>query len=355
VIIEEMFAGFMPLDLDPENNREGSYFFWLVKRRPQVIKTPEKLVVWLNGGPGCSSMVGMMWENGPFNIEEGGDSGLKYKLVRNPSAWNEEAHMLFVEQPIRTGFSTAAKHTHRIRSEKDVAKDFYLFMQSFLKIFSDFRNVAFYITGESYAGSYIPWMADYILRLQLEPRSLPKGSVMINLCGVAIGNGMIDFVAQEASYAEYAYQHGLIPKAARIYFETMYAQCLQSIEAGYTIDRSAFGRCNLMGMVLDAAGRPNEYNINTFTQYDYIGKPDGIFHTFLNDPVIQAILHVRGFDVPGINFVPGHKDGFVDSHGGVVGANNGSGTWFEPDVWQVCNDNIVRKAYIITICLALSL
>ncbi len=65
-----MYAGFMPVDL--QSNKEGSLFFWLAKKRVQQTDvnatTPEKLVIWLNGGPGCSSMVGMMWENGPFTI-----------------------------------------------------------------------------------------------------------------------------------------------------------------------------------------------------------------------------------------------------------------------------------------------
>lgn len=68
-----MYAGLMPIVLS-ENNQEGALFFWLAKRRPRPSHddTPKKLIVWLNGGPGCSSMVGMMWENGPFTLEFGG-------------------------------------------------------------------------------------------------------------------------------------------------------------------------------------------------------------------------------------------------------------------------------------------
>jgi carboxypeptidase D len=66
-----MFAGIMPLLWD--KNDLGGFFFWLVKQRGQPeLGAPKKLIVWLNGGPGCSSMVGMMWENGPFTLEYGG-------------------------------------------------------------------------------------------------------------------------------------------------------------------------------------------------------------------------------------------------------------------------------------------
>lgn len=67
---DKMYAGLMPLAF--ESNTEGAIFFWLAKQRNRNPNEKRKLVIWLNGGPGCSSMVGMMWENGPFNIEFGG-------------------------------------------------------------------------------------------------------------------------------------------------------------------------------------------------------------------------------------------------------------------------------------------
>ncbi len=66
-----MYAGLM--SLDRQSVGDGAFFFWLAKKRNNNIQEAKKrLVIWLNGGPGCSSMVGMMWENGPFNINFGG-------------------------------------------------------------------------------------------------------------------------------------------------------------------------------------------------------------------------------------------------------------------------------------------
>lgn len=65
-----------------------------------------QLIIWLNGGPGCSSMVGMMWENGPFHIRDGrnrpapGQADKAYFLEENPYSWNEEAHVIYLEQPL---------------------------------------------------------------------------------------------------------------------------------------------------------------------------------------------------------------------------------------------------------------
>jgi carboxypeptidase C (cathepsin A) len=70
--IDTMYSGFM--SLKREKNDLGSFFFWLAKKRENNIPDNKKLVIWLNGGPGCSSMVGMMWENGPFTIHFGGNN-----------------------------------------------------------------------------------------------------------------------------------------------------------------------------------------------------------------------------------------------------------------------------------------
>lgn len=97
-------------------------------------------------------MVGMMWEHGPFTI--GGTKG-DYHLKNNPFSWNEEANMLYVEQPIRTGFSLAADGARIISSEKMVAEDMYNFLTSFMKVFPELADAELFVTGESYAGIII--------------------------------------------------------------------------------------------------------------------------------------------------------------------------------------------------------
>lgn len=142
---DEMYAGLMPVTW--EANNEGSLFFWLATHRPKAGKPKAagapKLVVWLNGGPGCSSMIGMMHEHGPFTIEpaaQGAKNGLKYNLKRNPYSWSEVANVLYVEQPIRTGFSVAAEGAGPIKDETQVAADFRNFLISFLAVFTEYKG-----------------------------------------------------------------------------------------------------------------------------------------------------------------------------------------------------------------------
>jgi cathepsin A (carboxypeptidase C) len=75
-------------------------FYWLFKSRGNPDTDP--LVLWLTGGPGCASEVALFYENGPYTINP--DLSLK----SNPFSWNNVSNLLFVDQPIGTGFSKSA-------------------------------------------------------------------------------------------------------------------------------------------------------------------------------------------------------------------------------------------------------
>lgn len=323
---DETYAGYMPIDF--EDNSEGSFFFWMAKER----KKKDRVLIWLNGGPGCSSMLGMLSEHGPFNLKDGPNR--TYALQYNPYSWNEEAHVIYVEQPIRTGFSQAASGARLIRSEQMVAEDFRGFLSSFLDVFPYLQGLPVYISGESYAGFYIPWIAHHILYAQENP---PRPSVTrvfnhINLQGAAIGNGVTDDIIQTPSYAEYAYMHGLIPLKAKEYIDKQWMKCLERLQfSRKRLTRGSISDCGIMELVLKAAGGPNEYNTATFNSYDAVLKPGEVFDRFFNDPHIQTLLHARGgskeHPLPGINFQPGSTGSF-------------KGGEFQPTHWGVCNDDI---------------
>eukprot|EP01033_Poteriospumella_lacustris_P009692 gene9692-6935_t len=349
---DEMYAGLMSLDRQSASN--GAFFFWLArKRQPSVPETKRRLVVWLNGGPGCSSMVGMMWENGPFSIDFG-ENGQKYRLKENPHSWNEVADVLFVEQPVRVGFSPAAEGARKVRSEDQVGEDFRRFLLSFLVDFPEYRAAELFLSGESYAGFYIPWIAEHIVSKQLVRRhddvsgeEFYERDVTgdgINLVGAAIGNGVLDFLFQEPSYAEYAYYHGLIPLAAKERFDREWTQCLQELERdNKPLTRNSFNRCDMMAKVLEAAGQPNEYDTSTFRGYDRIVKAGGPFDAFFQDPEIQTALHVRGHGLPGLNFLPENYALVANRSAAEITTMEPADPafYYEPPVgWRVCYDEM---------------
>ena len=313
-----LFSGYMPIGV---SGPEGAFFFLLAMAR----KPTRKTVIWLNGGPGCSSMVGAMWENGPFKISKADDDRAGFNITPNPHSWNTEGNIIFVEQPIRTGFSLAAAGARTIRNEAQVAQDFAAFLQSFLAVFVELQGTEIYLTGESYAGMYIPNIAKTILKQQQGQ----KIEIEIQLKGVAIGNGAIDPL-QDLSYTEYAYSHGLIPLSAKQKIDNVAKACyLKTVKTGARVKN---GRCDIMGQVLEAAGGPNEYDTGTFNSYSRIVEPGNVFDSFLNSPVIQEALHVRGLNLPGLeNFKPEEGEESDPEREPV---------YYTPAKWKCCNDDI---------------
>lgn len=111
-------------------------------------------MLWLNGGPGCSSLIGFFTENGPFYYAD--DTTTKMSI--NPYAWNKNANVLYLESPGTVGFSKA-NDFYAIQNDTTVAKNNLIALIQFFTKYSRFKGNDFYIAGESYAGIYIPRLA----------------------------------------------------------------------------------------------------------------------------------------------------------------------------------------------------
>lgn len=230
------------------NQKYGvNYFYWLFNSRNNETNAP--LVLWLTGGPGCSSELAIFFENGPWTVNK------DLTLSPNQYGWNAEAHLLFVDQPGGTGFSYVTNKHGYVTNEDQVAEDAYTFLQNFFNKNPQYKNVDFYITGESYAGHYIPAISHYIWKMNQNAAN-PK----INLKAIAIGNGWIDPLVQVNSYAPYLYYNNLIDQSTVQRANYQYQSCAQDIQ-NKDYD-SAFYDCNqVMRTCLQAAGNINVYDI----------------------------------------------------------------------------------------------
>lgn len=94
------------------------YFFFESRSR----KT-DPVVIWLTGGPGCSSELALFYENGPFKIENNSS------LVWNEFGWDQASNLLFVDQPTGTGFSYSSDKRDIRHNEEGVSDDLYDFLQ----------------------------------------------------------------------------------------------------------------------------------------------------------------------------------------------------------------------------------
>ena len=206
--------------MDAANN--GHLFFWHFQNRH--IAQRQRTVIWLNGGPGCSSMDGALMEIGPYRLKD------NRTLVENEGSWNEFANVLFVDQPVGTGFSYVNTN-HYLHELTEMADHFVIFLTKFFELFPEYESDDFYIAGESYAGQHIPYIADAIFkRNDARVRSLPEWK----LRGLLIGNGWVDPEPQYLAYSTFAYKHGLLKKDSTLgrSIERQVAVCRQDLANG---------------------------------------------------------------------------------------------------------------------------
>jgi len=163
------------------------YFFWMFESRNDPVNDPT--VMWLTGGPGCSSMTGLLFENGPCKVTPDGKS-----TTLNPYSWTAKANVMWVDQPPGTGFSKGKWDSN----EDGVAEDMYQFLQAFFQAKPEY-NKKIFVTGESYAGHYIPAVTH---RIFTGNSKLQKGDVKIELKGMGIGNGLTDPGEQYKAYPD---------------------------------------------------------------------------------------------------------------------------------------------------------
>merc|ERR1719331_2152893 len=95
----EMYSGY----IDIKNTTKRIHYVFIEAMQN---KTTAPTVIWFNGGPGCSSMLGLLQETGPYVLESGATN-----YTVNPWAWNKETHILYIEQPAGVGYSTCDNKT----------------------------------------------------------------------------------------------------------------------------------------------------------------------------------------------------------------------------------------------------
>uniref|UniRef100_A0A915LRJ8 Carboxypeptidase n=1 Tax=Meloidogyne javanica TaxID=6303 RepID=A0A915LRJ8_MELJA len=153
-------------------------------------------VLWLNGGPGCSSLLGLFTELGPYLLSDDGT-----KLIKNPYAWNNKANVLFLESPAGVGYSYSTDG-NLTTNDDETANYNYEALKQFYSKFPDFKGRPTIISGESYAGVYLPMLANLIINGQ---KNYP-----INFKGVLIGNGYLSRTLNINTMLSYARGHGFV-------------------------------------------------------------------------------------------------------------------------------------------------
>ncbi|KAK4487398.1 hypothetical protein RD792_005971 [Penstemon davidsonii] len=275
------------LDLNPglDLGRSGSGFGSNIGSGSRNNRSNDPVVVWLTGGPGCSGSLALFYENGPFHIAN------NLSLVWNDYGW---------DKPIGTGFSYTSSKQDIRKSTQAASVDFYDFLLAFFRKHPQYKNNDFYITGESYAGHYIPAFALRIHQANKNKRRITK----INLKGLAIGNGMTNPEIQYKAYADFALDMKLINQTYYVRLSKSLSRCQKLIkfcgQNGSLSCLLAYRCCNgIFNSVVHVAGDINYYDIRKRCEgplcYDFSNV-----EKFLNQKFVKTALGVGDH----IEFVP---------------------------------------------------
>lgn len=179
-------------------------FYQLYSLHGNTVKQPNAeipLLLWLQGGPGSSSQFGAHTEVGPLKVKNG-------TVSENDYAWNLQGHLLFVDSPLNTGFSYSGDRTGdmQVSSTDEATNHLMNFLENFYQTWPALRTSPLYITGESFAGHYIPVLAWKIIN---------QPDLNVTLAGVAIGDGWTDPINQINYYDSYLWSVGVIDRGFR--------------------------------------------------------------------------------------------------------------------------------------------
>ncbi|GJZ70457.1 serine carboxypeptidase-like protein 50 [Tanacetum coccineum] len=258
------------------NTTTGSSMFYTFYEAQNITTTlsTTPLVIWLQGGPGCSSMTGNFYELGPYRVTK------SLSLEPNPGSWNRLFGLLFVDNPIGTGFSIASSVEEIPKNQHEVRKHLYVFIKKFIGLDDSFKTRPIYITGESYAGKYVPAIGWYIL---MRNRVLPVEK-RVNLHGLAIGNGLTEPVFQVSTHALHAYNLGLINIRQRFELDRLQNEAMDLVSSqNWTAATDA--RNKVLNYLQSATGLATLYDFRRMRPYD----SDWVVE-FLKDPNVKKAL-----------------------------------------------------------------
>jgi carboxypeptidase C (cathepsin A) len=166
----KIYSGYLYIN----ENKSHHYIFVESQSNP----SSDPLVLWLNGGPGCSSILGFLYEHGPFVYPDGST-----ELMFNEYAWNQNANMLYMESPACVGLSYCSDAA-MVFDDDGTASDNLIALVDWFTKFPEYQGREFFVSGESYAGVYVPYLSYYIDQYNSKSTS----TIKINLVGYAVGN-----------------------------------------------------------------------------------------------------------------------------------------------------------------------
>ncbi|KAL0488287.1 serine carboxypeptidase [Acrasis kona] len=269
---EKQYAGHITVNQTYNSN----LFYWFFEHIDGKSDSVP-LILWLNGGPGCSSMTGLFGELGPYKFS--GDN----TLVENPYGWNRVGHLIFIDQPVGVGLSTTSDGGYAT-NEDIVSDQLYQCLVGFFKLHPEYSKSKMILSGESYAGKYIPALTQRILAANKDPKQ-----VHIDLFGIAIGDGLVDGLIQRLIKPNQVYWSGIMGYQQLQNIKPIQSACIRYIQNGQTTEEGS--PCEKLQEYISTVAGPglNTLDLRIFSPtYNATAQVN-----YLNRPDIQSLLHLK--------------------------------------------------------------
>jgi len=269
------YSGYLTVNKTYDSN----LFFWYFPAKNNQKKAP--VILWLQGGPGASSLYGLFMENGPVYINS------ENKLSEREFSWNRNLNLLFIDNPVGAGFSFTNSSSGYLTNQVDVGKYLFSAVRQFFQLFPELKDNEFYVSGESYAGKYVPALA-YTTYLNSNSSDVHD---RINLKGISIGNGITDPINQ-IYFGQLFHELGFIDAKALATFNTYQNISIALIQQGKFVQALSytFALINTRNCLFN--------NLTGFTSpYNYL-MPNGyndqiqVVSNYLVNSTISKYLHV---------------------------------------------------------------
>ncbi|KAL3269549.1 hypothetical protein HHI36_008614 [Cryptolaemus montrouzieri] len=262
------YTGFFTVNKTHNSN----LFAWFC---PSESDSSDPVVLWLQGGPGSTSLFGLFSENGPFKMKN------ETEVILREKTWTKNNSMLYIDNPAGTGYSFTDKGGY-VHDESQVGEELFQAIQQFFLLFPELRKNEFFITGESYGGHYIPAISHTILTKNMD---LPD-DLKINLKGLAIGDGWTDPINQ-LNYGEYLFQHGIVDSNTRQRMDKQRDKTIDLINQG-KYDKARDANDKILDILTDVTGMTNVYNYLFALSSD----DEPLMDAFIQTTPVRKAIHV---------------------------------------------------------------
>lgn len=269
-VLQDSYAGYVLV-----NHLSGAHmFYWLSEARNGNKSAP--VIVWLMGGPGAPSCVYMFQAMGPVDVNYGSQG--EFVLRENLNTWNEKYAMLYLDQPVGTGFSWTRDASGFASTDEQAAGHIATAVPTILHMYGK-QKAPLYIFGVSYGGKMAPLVAETLLLVAEKDKARA-----VNMQGVGIGNGWTDPLSVVRSYSFHFHARGYTDSAVADEVKKLEAEVALLLSSGNTCGAMKYldDTGEILQKIQKASGIVNWYDLReAFTPKKYF------------EPVTAALYYIN--------------------------------------------------------------